>query len=359
MRKAIIIIPGIAGSRIKAAETFKIKGHTIKKGTLLWIDPSIGRLLDGEFNHMLLALSCDSHGLPMYPTQVVHEREKEYGTLFTYLELVERLRWKYRNEYDVVFFAYDWRLSAEYNADKLAEHIRDAHYDSVILIGHSMGGCIAMRYMRNAPLVEKLITVGTPFWGAPQALYTFETGNFLDLFVVDYLIHDALKTIANNFISVYELLPTQAYFGGYSNHYVNIMMNDKKRRISTYGATMMLLNNRSWAQNKHMIDYIVSTQADKYILEEELMQSSRVHAICGTGIDCVQSIDMLFGAEGQFQGLLGTGTGDGDGIVPVSSASMGGKLKNIYLVSGLAHSNLISSRKIETIIDGVEIGRTI
>ena len=60
------------------------------------------------------------------------------------------------------------------------------NYEEVILVCHSMGGIVGALYMAKCKLdnkdsrVDKFITLGTPYLGSPKALYTLETGNFLD-----------------------------------------------------------------------------------------------------------------------------------------------------------------------------------
>jgi pimeloyl-ACP methyl ester carboxylesterase len=97
---------------------------------------------------------------------------------------------------DVLAFPYDWRLSVRTNAGLLQRRILDQWFggraptrpvsdeERVTLIGHSMGGLIA-RYFLESPLqghrlARRLITIGTPHRGAPQA-WLHLTGRTLPL----------------------------------------------------------------------------------------------------------------------------------------------------------------------------------
>jgi pimeloyl-ACP methyl ester carboxylesterase len=97
---------------------------------------------------------------------------------------------------DVLVFPYDWRLSGRQNAYLLQRRVLDRWFggrlaerqvpddERIIVIGHSMGGLIA-RYFLESPLqghrlARRLITIGTPHRGAPQA-WLHLTGRTLPL----------------------------------------------------------------------------------------------------------------------------------------------------------------------------------
>ncbi|WP_445216107.1 lipase/acyltransferase domain-containing protein [Bradyrhizobium sp. Pa8] len=112
-------------------------------------------------------------------------------------------------------FPYDWRLSSEHNATRLAELVVPAlerwrklsqnNGAKLILIGHSMGGLIARHFcevLGGRDLTRKLITVGTPYGGSINALETLVNGlSFKALGL-------SLGELVRSFPSVYELLPT-------------------------------------------------------------------------------------------------------------------------------------------------------
>lgn len=87
---------------------------------------------------------------------------------------------------DVLVFPYDWRLSNRHNAHLLQRRILQHWFggelsrerklreeERVTFIGHSMGGLIARFFLESAhlgyALARRLITIGTPHLGAPQA----------------------------------------------------------------------------------------------------------------------------------------------------------------------------------------------
>jgi pimeloyl-ACP methyl ester carboxylesterase len=125
-------------------------------------------------------------------------------------------------------FAYDWRKSSVQNTAALKEYIecvRLIYHDvnpnqQVNIVAHSMGGLLSRRYILDYPNnnnVKKLITVNSPFLGAPRAIHVMETGSFLSgAFDFDelgsFISARNMRDLANNFRGAHELLPSFNYF---------------------------------------------------------------------------------------------------------------------------------------------------
>ena len=79
-----------------------------------------------------------------------------------------------------------------------------------------MGGIVASSYLArssaNRTKTDKLITLGTPYTGAPKALYVMETGK------LNWITEAALNLseYAKNIPALYELFPTEEYFDSYT-----------------------------------------------------------------------------------------------------------------------------------------------
>ena len=115
-----------------------------------------------------------------------------------YEELIEELRDGLSEDQDgpvpVFPFGYDWRLPLDRTEERLAafvhevidrtllmEHYRDSAFadaPAVTLIGHSMGGLVIAGYLERhgAALVDKVVTLGTPFQGSHEAVLAIATG---------------------------------------------------------------------------------------------------------------------------------------------------------------------------------------
>ncbi|MGH8494866.1 MAG: esterase/lipase family protein [Gammaproteobacteria bacterium] len=116
-----------------------------------------------------------------------------------YNELVKELRYNLTQREDkptpVYPFAYDWRMPLDEAEQRLAGFVDEVigrtkimpHYERagfaraprVDLVGHSMGGVIVAGYLeragRRAP-VGKVVTLGAPFRGSPEAPVKIATG---------------------------------------------------------------------------------------------------------------------------------------------------------------------------------------
>ena len=112
-------------------------------------------------------------------------------------------------------FAYDWRKSNIENADKLRDYVgcvQQFYPDvKVDIIAHSNGGLLARRYILDNPgKVNRLITIATPWLGAPKAINVLETGD--GGFDWRLIWKPTLKTLAEFFPSVHEVLPSESYY---------------------------------------------------------------------------------------------------------------------------------------------------
>jgi hypothetical protein len=128
----------------------------------------------------------------------------------------------------VAEFPYDWRLPVSYNARVLADFCEQhlatwrqrwagirgaepvANRDGIPrlgLVAHSMGGLLAREIAGMPGLAEEIrivITLGTPFYGAPKAIHMLSSGKGLAL----PLPHARVRALARALPGVYDLLPT-------------------------------------------------------------------------------------------------------------------------------------------------------
>lgn len=138
-------------------------------------------------------------------------------------EFYETLSKSLTSYYRVVDYGYDRRLGVDKNAQDLKnivlKALQESPYSEVFIVAHSMGGLVAAQYIKQGNLVDKLITIGTPYLGAPKAVYTFETGQ-----VSNKLYQNV--AIANNILGIipnpaYQLLPTKDYFTYNKTNYLS------------------------------------------------------------------------------------------------------------------------------------------
>lgn len=379
-RKAIIVLPGIVASRL-------YKNDNNKRGKMLW-EPKISNYF---FN--IPALACDDNGIPKnevipehlyinktgnYIVEKINNLSQEYGADNTYGELVNSLYKKFHNKYDVYFYAYDWRKSNYENAILLEKFIDDNRYDKVNLIAHSMGGVLASEYLRrsteNVNKLDKLITIGTPYLGAPKALYTLETGNFFDNKFINLATKWFLKRVVNSFFSVYELLPTEKFFNLNGATYVkrhdrNIYTEKSGIRVVNttkklnYNETYNLISRREWAtNNKNLLKPMLPNSEKLHrglFQKEHIANSVNLYAIIGYGKKTLMELkEFYINNEHKSTDILNV-LNTGDGTVPVISASIGNTIdKNRDFFINEEHAKLAGNQDVIDFVSNILNGTT-
>ncbi len=206
----IIFIPGIAG-------TFLVRASD---SNTVWPCPNAvttgcaaSKYLFGYTTYWQLLMS-DSNGAGEYGAGVVPGdilqsgfKTNFYGGFISYLKTLG-----YVPNVDLYVFPYDWRhdVTTQFSdLDYLVHKALDATGESkVILIGHSMGGLIADGYVHSDPtraaLVDSLITIGTPYFGAPKAYYAITQGYTFGNAIIT---PEIMKVVAQNSPGAYDLIP--------------------------------------------------------------------------------------------------------------------------------------------------------
>jgi len=230
----VVVLPGITGS------TLGVKGADGSPASenLIWA-PSAGavwKLLtrgNSILRHALpegigddspgdgvepVALMPDVHVLPGIWTPI-----RGYDVLVTALEKLGYKRDNGGRPPTLITFAYDWRLSNRYNGERLKAVVEPAlerlraqggeFADArAVFICHSMGGLVARWFVEKcggAEVTRKLITLGTPWRGATDALEQLVNGvkKGIGPLSVD------LTAFSRSMPSLYQLLPEYACIG--------------------------------------------------------------------------------------------------------------------------------------------------
>ncbi len=117
-------------------------------------------------------------------------------------------------------FPYDWRRDNADSAEELRHYIdriRQLHPDhDIYIVAHSMGGLVARRcILDNADGIGKLMTIGSPLWGAPVAIYRMIMGEFfgdeISKDVLDWFNNEAVRETIRTMPSFHQLLPSSTY----------------------------------------------------------------------------------------------------------------------------------------------------
>jgi pimeloyl-ACP methyl ester carboxylesterase len=117
-------------------------------------------------------------------TLIKRRLEKEYG-------------------FEVLLFNYpSVRGSLDENAEKLSNFIAGKQLDSAHLLGHSLGGIIALRMLANHPdtVPGRVVCVGSPLTGS-RAVKFLTTQNWAEPFIGNSLPAGTVHTAANEWAS--------------------------------------------------------------------------------------------------------------------------------------------------------------
>ncbi|MBI4547052.1 MAG: T9SS type A sorting domain-containing protein [Ignavibacteriae bacterium] len=283
---------------------------------------------------------------------------------------------------DLFCFTYDWRRSNAWNAQLLSDFIDSVKSwtgsGQVNLITHSMGGLVAKQCINNfgRTRIKKLIFIGTPHLGVPEAQYTSLTGHVVNALQL-ILNYSEVKKLAKNFPSMYELFPSSQYyqFETFNNGY-----SDKKE---LYESTLELTSIRgvqklNYAETIEYFDTVgQSTGTNEFnslllanagLFQEAISDINfngiEVYDIAGYGASTIGQVLIIEklspGSPKEMRPVFNL---NGDGTVPLRSAEVTNKSDSraTYYVDGFSlnpfniikHSDLPSSAPVLEIIDSL------
>lgn len=204
-RGRVVVVHGIMGSMLEVTDP---KGDV----DLVWVNAF--RLINGRIADLELD-DAEQSAKPGYQVRTAGLMRKAYVPLL--LELDE--------QWEVLPFAFDWRLDIDTSAEQLAREIRSwAHGEPVHIVAHSMGGLVSramirldrelwrnMRDPANPERGGRLVMLGTPNLGSyaiPLALSGQEKlVKLLEICDVHHGTSELLR-ILNSFTGSYQMLPS-------------------------------------------------------------------------------------------------------------------------------------------------------
>ena len=143
-----------------------------------------------------------------------------------YKSVADHVREKYEDR--GTLFGWDWRKRPQETFEKLDQAIdtalaRDGPWQNqkagrVTLWGHSYGGLLIRSYIDDrarAARVARVLTAGTPYWGAPKSVFPLAFGIESPLFSpMDAVIDNArMQHLSRNLAGLYQLYPSDHFPG--------------------------------------------------------------------------------------------------------------------------------------------------
>ena len=359
-KKPIIFIPGIAGSELfniddslvtpEERATGMISGDKEKSAKRIWVP--IGYDASKANEDLNLDSNPNLYGLQQGDLRKVPVFQRHTGPVAMYASLFGQLMSNFPDR-PVYLFSYDWRKSNVETAEKLdafIDQITDGGKVKVDIIAHSMGGLVSAHYLRNHDeKVDKYLSFGTPYEGAPSAYNTLSSrslaGGFADVLIEKFV---GIKAdICNSFVGMIELLPTQRMLEKYPyQHVYNENLNSFNRILNnSYRNYDEILKasadaNVSEIADLETVDYgmSVAAEGDRY---NQFVENSKLYRVNGERDGEVilmhRPNSMFFvgnnhptvvsgylpGNQDILSNVYAISTPEGDGMVPLYSATMG------------------------------------
>ncbi len=286
-KKAIIIVPGIMGTKLKLNSA----NNAFPAGTQIWPPLEQGQAFNSAEEYVgalekLYSLACNDDGSSAF--DIVVDSADSYGAFEYYKNLYLMLNNQYGNEKDIIFFGYDWRKPNSVSGALLAEKVNT--YDEVFIIAHSMGGLVASHMLRNAAArckISKLVTLGTPYLGSIDTIPLLSHGDHSILNdvlasvpetfqgVVKDFLNLTLQQLAVNMPALYELMPTKQFFSlGNRSYYTIEYLVTGTQHFDTFAGTRAWIGN---ARGKDMLGTFNFTLFDEATANHDLLWNGGTH----------------------------------------------------------------------------------
>lgn len=293
---AVIIIPGMGGSALK--------------------NPSGNSVWNADYQDMT--------SLRLESSSVSRSDFIADGDNPIYEQLVQRAE-TVCSESDVCLFQWDWRKDPSVSVEKLGSMIETKGWTKVTLIGHDIGGLVACEYMKinGDEKIEKLITLGTPFYGSTRAVYTILTGVFCDGFSSS---SGETNSIAKTFPSLSSILPCDRADNAVGHQGITGALT----KLSENTQLPSLLGVASNSECKSLYTFYDAIK-DKFADKIFVVASTGIPTLSGIAVD-----DDYAGVEK----VYATAAGDGNSLISSTAPDFGARQP--YIISGIDCAGLVS-----------------
>lgn len=313
----VVLLPGIMGSDLSS-----IRGVT----SLVWVNPLM--FVSGNARYLALDDAAQTDRCPEVSIVPVGLAKLYYLRMQMSLNKAAAL-------YE---FPYDWRRPVVYNADRLHESLErwgEAAGQKLTLVAHSMGGLVSRAYMARHPRaaekrVKRLVMLGTPNYGATNAVSTLFGGNGLIEQVDGINPANGMKALVRGLPGLYDLLPAPPEFFPTGQQ---------------YPADWNLYNARSWRVDGIRQDLLDGTYSLYRALRDSDPQVPQT-MLAGCNLETLIRVRADWSDEANprlVDERTVTGEDAGDGTVPLWSARLPGA--DVFYVQE-KHSSLPAGREV-------------
>lgn len=344
--QAVIILHGLMDGALYEASTEEGKSTKGVWAGGLSVLSGIGKVLNS-----------DEECFPTYKVRVGNMTDSApYSANGMMNDIYYYFNENYSDEYDVLCWQYDWRQHLDSSARQLNRFITDSNYDSVILIGHSMGTCVISRYLAMGEAQRSKVKLFIPF-GGPM-LGSVDAGDFLlekdgkmdntglmsQITDMVSLLGIKIESLTRNFATAYHLMVSDAFNATphFTDGQTAYMLGDSYITAKQFHS---YLGGQEWAITENgTVKIILQTlndfQDENFVDGKHVSTLVPTEYVLGTGVDTVMSITI-----DNESGKVISRRSDalGDGLVPAYSASVGLPLdsNNVHVMSGCNHMDIV------------------
>ncbi len=251
-------------------------------------------------------------------------------------------------------FGWDWRRAPQASVadlDQLIDSLlanpleKKQGVKKVSIVAHSYGGLLARTYIDDAAQAKKvgrLLTVGTPYWGAPKTIFGVTFGIELPTFSpLDAMIENAdLKRFMANLASAYQLFPSDNYGPWLGVDGVAQDQAGVANFVASVGGNAAVLN----AALQH------HRETDGFLDDGGKID---LRAVVGLGLETIEGVDIHPTGDGAAADVS-VRWGSGDVTVPARSAHQGplgaeplGDDVHVQYLCGVGHMGQTSDSKLQ------------
>ena len=342
----VILVPGVMGTELKQ--------DIGQISFTFW--PNIQQMIFWFLDDFMDPLAMNTDGSPSDSSVIIGDMIRSLsGGLYNIFAGLENslVSIGYEEDNDLFVFPYDWRLDIRNSSQKLKDKIdavlTQTGSQKIDVVAHSMGGLVTKQYTldNTAAKIDKLIFVGTPHLGSPKSAKMLLFGDHLVKIFVPLLNPGEMKYLAQNMLSVYQLLPSSSYFtqiGRYIYDLTNSQSFDyqgTKQYLTDTGRNATLLQNAYDFHTSALDDFAVGN-LDAYNI---------------VGCDSA-TLGKILIRNGVFTGTeYGLELVPGDGTVPLESADAVTLPSNkVFYAKGVEHATMPSQASIRQLITQIITG---
>ena len=362
IKNPVIIIPGILSSYLNRESDNQEVWINLQNVVISSSDNYLDQLILNNNGQI------DASGTNIVPSDIFRKIEINIPLVLSFKEdffdgLINKLKDDgYIENQNLFVFPYDWRLDIRDDMDslksKIVQILAQTGANKIDIIAHSMGGLLAKYYIKNFDKgeIDKFIDIATPHLGAPNSAKILLYGDDLDIkYGIFGLNPKEVKKISQNMPSIYQLLPSSAYFSAdlpdYQNYIDDLDDYDQNGIVGRldYEQSNEFLKNAG--ANGYVLDNSVNIHNEIDDMNPE-DYGVKTYNIIGCKTPTIGKIFTL-GNEKNKDPQFDIEYITGDGTVPLRSAEAMASLSKYYETVGAEHSTLPSTSSVKILISSL------